>query len=181
MPWTEQEAVAFVEHHIEVWNKHDLEEILQLYTEDVELVSPFAGQVVGSDVVRGRDGLREYFGTALAKNPDLRFEIVDVLRCVDSVTIYMRGVGGPHGGRGAVRRRRGTDQQGAGALLLFRALTAVTLAEPRLRAQDGRTHGPGRDLTAGHKGQWLQGFPSAGARARGRVRATTARRPPCHS
>lgn len=94
MPWTEQEAVAFVEHHIEVWNKHDLEEILQLYTEDVELVSPFAGQVVGSDVVRGRDGLREYFGTALAKNPDLRFEIVDVLRCVDSVTIYMRSVGG---------------------------------------------------------------------------------------
>ncbi|GAB2455794.1 nuclear transport factor 2 family protein [Streptomyces incanus] len=94
MPWTEPEAVAFVEHHIEVWNKHDLEEILQLYTEDVELVSPFAGQVVGSDVVRGREGLREYFGTALAKNPDLQFEIVDVLRCVESVTIYMRSVGG---------------------------------------------------------------------------------------
>jgi len=94
MPWTGQEAVAFVEHHIEVWNKHDLEEILQLYTEDVELVSPFAGQVVGSDVVRGREGLRKYFGTALARNPDLRFEIVDVLRCVDSVTIYMRSVGG---------------------------------------------------------------------------------------
>jgi ketosteroid isomerase-like protein len=94
MPWTEQEAVAFVEHHIEVWNRHDLEEILQLYTEDVELVSPFAGQVVGRDVVRGREGLREYFGTALARNPNLEFEIVDVLRCVDSVTIYMRSVGG---------------------------------------------------------------------------------------
>ncbi|HZB32745.1 MAG TPA: nuclear transport factor 2 family protein [Streptosporangiaceae bacterium] len=94
MPWTEQEAVAFVQHHVEVWNKHDLEEILQLYAEDVELTSPFAGQMVGSDVVRGRDGLRAYFGTALARNPDLRFEIVDVLRCLDSVTIYMRSVGG---------------------------------------------------------------------------------------
>jgi ketosteroid isomerase-like protein len=91
---TDQVAVAFVEHHVEVWNKHDLEDILQLYTEDVELVSPFAGKVVGSDVVRGREGLREYFGTALARNPDLRFEVVDVLRCVDSVTIYMRSVGG---------------------------------------------------------------------------------------
>ncbi|EGX59849.1 hypothetical protein SZN_10573 [Streptomyces zinciresistens K42] len=94
MQWSEQEAVAFVEHHIDVWNKHDLEEILQLYSDDVELVSPFAGQVVGSDVVRGREGLRAYFGTALARNPDLRFETVDVLRCVDSVTIYMRSVGG---------------------------------------------------------------------------------------
>lgn len=91
---TDQGAVAFVEHHVDVWNKHDLEDILQLYTEDVELVSPFAAKVVGSDVVRGRDGLREYFGTALARNPDLRFEVVDVLRCVDSVTIYMRSVGG---------------------------------------------------------------------------------------
>jgi len=94
MPWTDPEAVAFVKHHVEVWNQHDLDEILQLYTDDVELVSPFAGKVVGSDVVRGREGLREYFGTALARNPDLQFEIVDVLRCVDSVTIYMRSVGG---------------------------------------------------------------------------------------
>ncbi len=94
MQLTDQGAVEFVEHHVTVWNKHDLEDILQLYTEDVELVSPFAGQVVGSNVVRGREGLREYFGAALAKNPTLRFEVVDVLRCVDSVTIYMRSVGG---------------------------------------------------------------------------------------
>ena len=58
MAWTEQEAISVVEHHITVWNKHNLEDILDLYTEDVELVSPFADQVVGSYVVRGREGLR---------------------------------------------------------------------------------------------------------------------------
>lgn len=94
MPWTEEEAISFVEHHITVWNRHDLEEILKLYTEDVELVSPLADKVVGSYTVRGRDGLREYFGAALAKNPGLRFEMVDVLRGLDTVTIYMRSVGG---------------------------------------------------------------------------------------
>ncbi|CAL9652757.1 hypothetical protein SUDANB15_06653 [Streptomyces sp. enrichment culture] len=55
MPRTEQEAVAFVEHHIEVRNEHDLEEILRLCTEDAEPASPFAGQAAGSDVVRGRE------------------------------------------------------------------------------------------------------------------------------
>lgn len=94
MPWTENEAISFVEHHIAVWNRHDLEEILKLYAEDVELVSPFADKVVGSYTVRGRDGLREYFGAALVKNPELKFEMVDVLRGLDTVTIYMRSVGG---------------------------------------------------------------------------------------
>jgi len=94
MPWTEHEAIALVEHHITVWNRHDLEEILKLYTEDVELVSPFADKVVGSYTVCGREGLREYFGAALAGNPELRFEMVDVLRGLDTVTIYMRSVGG---------------------------------------------------------------------------------------
>ncbi len=94
MPWTVEEAIAFAEHHIAVWNKHDLDEIIELYTENVELTSPFAEQVVGTCVVRGRDGLRGYFGAALAANAELQFEIVDVLRGLDSITIYMRSVGG---------------------------------------------------------------------------------------
>lgn len=94
MPRTEQEAVAFVEHHIEVRNEHDLEEILRLCTEDAEPASPFAGQAAGSDVVRGREGPREYAGTAPARNPGLRSETVDVLCCVDTATVCTRGVGG---------------------------------------------------------------------------------------
>lgn len=94
MPWTAEDALAFAEHHVTVWNKHDLDQILLLYTEDVELVSPLADQVVGSFVVRGREGLRTYFGTALEANPTLQFEIVDVLRGLDSITIYMRSLGG---------------------------------------------------------------------------------------
>ncbi|WP_322753575.1 nuclear transport factor 2 family protein [Frankia sp. Cas3] len=94
MPWTVERAISFTEHHIAVWNKHDLDSIVELYAENVELTSPLAEQVVGTYVVRGRDGLRDYFGRALDANPELQFEIVDVLRGLDSITIYMRSVGG---------------------------------------------------------------------------------------
>jgi hypothetical protein len=94
LPWTPEQAVTFAQHHIEVWNTHDLDAILNLYSADVELTSPLAEQVVGSAVVQGRDGLRHYFGTALKANPSLHFELVDVLRGLDTITIYMRSIGG---------------------------------------------------------------------------------------
>lgn len=92
MTITEDEALAFAEHHVEVWNTHVMDDILDLYTEDVRLTSPLAGNVTGSNVVVGREGLRKYFSAALERYPDLQFKIVDVLRCVDTVTIYFRSV-----------------------------------------------------------------------------------------
>jgi ketosteroid isomerase-like protein len=94
MPWTPEDAIAYVDHHVEVWNRHDLDEILALYAEDVELTSPLARDVVGSATVRGHEALRDYFGTALKANPDLRFEVHDILRGEDTITFYMRSVGG---------------------------------------------------------------------------------------
>jgi ketosteroid isomerase-like protein len=94
MAWSADDAVAFAEHHIAVWNKHQLDDIVKLYADDAELFSPLAATVTGSEVVRGATALREYFARALTAYPDLTFEALDVLRGVDSVTIYMRGAGG---------------------------------------------------------------------------------------
>jgi SnoaL-like domain len=94
LPLTPEEVVSYAQHHIEVWNKRDIDEILDLYSPDAELNSPLAEQVVGSAVVRGRDGLRRYFSTALQANPTLHFEIVDVLSGLGTITIYMRSIGG---------------------------------------------------------------------------------------
>lgn len=94
MAWSATDAVAFVDHHIAVWNSHHLDEIVALYAEDAELFSPLAASVTGSEVVRGRAALRDYFSRALTAYPDLKFEVVDVLRGVSGVTIYMRGAGG---------------------------------------------------------------------------------------
>jgi ketosteroid isomerase-like protein len=86
-------AEDFARKHVSVWNRHDLDEIVELYTEDVELVSPLAGAVAGGTTVRGRDALRAYFEAALKKYPELEFRLIDVLACVDTVTLYYYGAG----------------------------------------------------------------------------------------
>ncbi len=85
------EALAFGRKHVEVWNGHDLDAILELYTESAELVSPLAGLLHGESTIRGRSALREYFARGLEKYPELEFEIIDTFRCQSSVTLLYYG------------------------------------------------------------------------------------------
>jgi len=89
---TDREALEFARNHVAVWSSHDLDEIMTLYADDAELTSPLAAALTGDSVVRGADRLREYFSLGLKKYPDLHFELVDTLRCVDSVTLYFRSI-----------------------------------------------------------------------------------------
>lgn len=91
---TPAEAVKFAEKHVATWNAHDLEAILDMYSEDAELRSPLAATLMGDGVVRGREGLRAYFEQGLKRYPDLRFELVDTFLCQDSVTLLFKGAGG---------------------------------------------------------------------------------------
>ena len=77
---TESDADAFVAEWMAAWNSHDLERILEHYADDVEYYSPFIAQMAepggpGADGrLVGKDLVRAYFATALAKLTDLRFE-----------------------------------------------------------------------------------------------------------
>lgn len=90
---TAAEALEFARRHVEVWNQHDLEAILDLYSDDAELVSPLAASLKDAPTIRGRAALRDYFARGLAKYPELRFEIIDVFRCQSSITIHYYGAG----------------------------------------------------------------------------------------
>lgn len=94
MAWSEADAIAYVEHHIRTWNAGHLDPILDLYADDAVLTSPLAADVTGSEIIEGKDALRRYFTAALTRFPGLRFEVRDVLRGVDGVTILMVGAGG---------------------------------------------------------------------------------------
>ena len=87
-------AIRFAEKHVATWNSHDLDAILQLYTEEAELYSPLASALRGDASVRGHAALREYFVQGLQKYPDLHFQLVDTFLCQDSVTLLFRGAGG---------------------------------------------------------------------------------------
>src|SRR5262249_3324339 len=81
---------------IAAWNAHDLDAILQQYTDTVAFTSPFVARLLGAgqDTVHGKAALRDYFARALATYPDLRFELRTVLVGVDSLTLYYASVGG---------------------------------------------------------------------------------------
>ena len=91
----EVEAKAFAADWIDSWNAHDLERILRHYTDDFEMSSPYIRDVVGepSGVLNGKAAIGAYWSKALAKFPDLRFELIDVLTGADSVAINYYGRG----------------------------------------------------------------------------------------
>jgi hypothetical protein len=88
---TDAEALEFATKHVEIWNSHDLDAIVDLYTDTAELVSPMAAALSGDPVIRGRAALREYFARGLEKYPELEFEIIEVFRCRSSVTVLYFG------------------------------------------------------------------------------------------
>jgi ketosteroid isomerase-like protein len=75
---------------IAAWNARDLERVLALYSEDTEMTSdriPAFG-FGASGTVRGKASLRAYWSAALAKLPELHFEMIDLYVSPDSVVVF---------------------------------------------------------------------------------------------
>jgi ketosteroid isomerase-like protein len=84
------DARKFAEEWIASWNAHDLERILSHYSSEVVFLSPVAERRLGNGRVTGVGALRAYWATGLAAQPDLRFELVDVLTGWQCLTILYR-------------------------------------------------------------------------------------------
>ena len=91
---TKEFAQHFAEEWIASWNAHDLPRVLSHYTEDFEMSTPFIVALMNepTGTLRGKDKVGTYWGNALEKYPDLRFELIDVLSGVDSVVIYYHSI-----------------------------------------------------------------------------------------
>ena len=89
-------ASQFSQEWLSAWNAHDLESILSHYADDFEMISPYIVAITGesSGVLKGKKAIGEYWGTALAKYPELHFELRQVLIGVQSVVIYYQGIKG---------------------------------------------------------------------------------------
>lgn len=89
-------AQEFAREWIASWNSHDIERVLSHYTDDFEMSSPFiaafAGEPLGT--LKGKPQVRAYWEAALARLPDLNFELLDVFTGADSLTIYYKAVMG---------------------------------------------------------------------------------------
>ncbi len=91
---TVMKTKEFAEQWLRSWNDHDIEAILSHFSEDVEVVTPMIRLATGRDenALRGKTALRDYWGTALSKFPDLHFELVCVTEGVYSVALYYKTV-----------------------------------------------------------------------------------------
>jgi ketosteroid isomerase-like protein len=92
----DQRATRFAEQWYTAWNAHDLEAVLEHYTDDVEMTSPLAAALAGRADGRivGKAALREAFAAALERYPDLRFEPIALFIGVDSLVLHYTSVGG---------------------------------------------------------------------------------------
>ena len=89
-------ARAFAEAWCDAWNAHDLPRILEHYTDDFEMASPFIVErgLDPSGVLRGKSAVADYWRRGLeAAQPPLRFELINVYVGVDSVVLHYRSVG----------------------------------------------------------------------------------------
>lgn len=87
-----EHAAQFAQEWIAAWNSHDLERILNHYTNDFEMTSPFIVELMNqpTGTLKGKQAVGEYWAKRLAKVPDLHFEILQLMVGVASIVIYYK-------------------------------------------------------------------------------------------
>lgn len=90
------EAQAFARQWARDWNAHDVDALLEHFTDDVVFTSPVAVRIAGGDgVIRGKEALREYWSEGIRLIPGLRFEVLALYVGVSTLVInYRNQVGG---------------------------------------------------------------------------------------
>lgn len=91
---THDEAMRFAEHWVAAWNSHDINAILEHYSDDLEMTTPMVRRVLGveSGTLKGKEAVGNYWRAALERLPDLKFSIIEVTSGVGSVSIYYHTV-----------------------------------------------------------------------------------------
>ncbi len=89
---TEEFAARFARDWIAVWNSHDLNAILALYTDDFEMTSPLIISLMSapSGTLKGKDKIREYWAKGLERRPQLKFQLLKITFGVDTLALHFQ-------------------------------------------------------------------------------------------
>ena len=85
-------AYALAQTWVDAWNRHDLDAIMEHYTDDIHFWSPLVVKrlKIASGYIGDKSRLRTYFAEGLALNPELHFTLLHVFVGVDSISIHYR-------------------------------------------------------------------------------------------
>lgn len=91
---TTEFATEFARAWIDTWNSRNLVEILDHYSEDIEITTPMIKMALGEDngTLKGKVAVAAYWRTALENLPDLHFELYEFAKGVNSITLFYKSV-----------------------------------------------------------------------------------------
>lgn len=89
---TREKAWNFAHEWLNAWNKHDIDLIMEHYTDSIEFCSPVVQNVLGepSGIVKGSQNLRDYFSRQLKKFSTLHFQLLDVFTSPQTIVLYYK-------------------------------------------------------------------------------------------
>src|SRR4051812_10524948 len=95
---TMEKTADYVERWVAAFESKDLDRVLAFYTEDVIFHSPLIARLSHdpSGTVHGKAALRAYVKKGFEVFDHIKFNVLDVLRGVDSIAIHYKGITGTH-------------------------------------------------------------------------------------
>lgn len=86
------EKVDLIQALEAAWNSHDLERILEFYSEDFVLSSPHVKSRMGiaEGTLHGKEQVRQWWQRVLERVPDLNAELISVAEGVDSLAYVFK-------------------------------------------------------------------------------------------
>lgn len=93
-----KKAQEFAEQWIQAWNNHDLDAIMNFYSDSIHHVSPKLMMLFGasSSIIEDKRQLRNYFEAALKRSPQLHFSLQEIFSGVGSIVIIFQSTTGIH-------------------------------------------------------------------------------------
>lgn len=85
-------ARRFAEHWVSAWNAHDLDAVLNSFSDSVVFTSPVAMLILEDcdGILRGKAALRAYWEAGLRRIADLRLDLLALYVGVDTLVLNYR-------------------------------------------------------------------------------------------
>jgi ketosteroid isomerase-like protein len=100
------DATEFSRAWAAAWNRRDLEAVLHHFHDEAVFTSPVAQRIgfAVDGIVTGKDALRRYWTAALARNPQLHFDVTAVYQGIDTLVIVFKTQDGANRAEGLTFR-----------------------------------------------------------------------------
>lgn len=93
---TKEATELFANNWIDSWSSHDINAIVEHYTEEIEFHSPLILLLKFNElgIITNKNKLEKYFKIGLIAYPDLTFKLHNVFFCDNTLVLYYTSVNG---------------------------------------------------------------------------------------